>query len=131
MRVSINSAQEKYYNRYYRPRGYKFSDIMKSIKIAKGMGGFVSLNYLVMPGFTDSEEEFTCFKKLLRVNKIDMVQLRNLNIDPVYYFKEIKISPDPAKLRGIREVISTLKKQFPHLMLGYFNPSTRRISRLH
>lgn len=129
IRVSINSAQEKYYNRYYKPRGYRFSDILKSIKIANSMSGFVSLNYLVMPGFTDSEEEFTRFKKLLRVNKIDMAQLRNFNIDPAYYFREIKFSPDPTKLYGIREVITTLKKQFPRLMLGYFNPSKSRIRR--
>jgi len=128
MRVSINSAQEKYYNRYYKPRGYSFSDIMKSISIAKNLGGFVSLNYLVIPGFTDSEEEFTCFKKLLRANKIDMVQLRNLNIDPIFYFKEIRISPDPIKLCGMREIISILKKQFPRLMLGYFNPPKSKIT---
>ena len=54
IRVSINSAQEKYYSRYYKPQGYKFNDVLKSIKIAKGAGGFVSLNYLVIPGFTDS-----------------------------------------------------------------------------
>ncbi len=131
MRVSINSAQEKYYNRYYKPRGYRFSDILKSIKIAKNLGGFVSLNYLAIPGFTDSEEESACFKKLLCVNKIDMVQLRNLNIDPIFYFKEIRMPPDPIKLCGMREVISTLKKQFPRLMLGYFNPSKSRISRQH
>jgi wyosine [tRNA(Phe)-imidazoG37] synthetase (radical SAM superfamily) len=131
MRVSINSAQEKYYNRYYKPIGYRFGDLMKSINIAKSLGGFVSLNYLVMPGFTDSEEEFIYFRKLLRVNKIDMVQLRNLNIDPIFYFKEMGMPPDPIKLRGMREVISTLKKQFPRLMLGYFNPSKSRIRRQH
>ncbi len=129
IRVSINSAQEKYYSRYYRPKGYRFSDVLRSIKIAKDMGGFVSLNYLVLPGFTDSEEEFICFSKFLRAHKVDMVQLRNLNIDPMYYFKEIEFSPDIDKLYGIREVVSALKKQFPRLMLGYFNPSRSRITR--
>jgi len=129
IRVSINSAQEKYYNRYYKPQGYKFSDVLKSIKIAKDAGGFVSLNYLVMPGFTDSEDEVREFKRLLRKCKLDMVQLRNLNIDPLYYFRELKISPDVAVLCGIKELISDLKKEFPSLMLGYFNPSRGRVSR--
>jgi len=129
IRVSINSAQEKYYNRYYKPQRYKFSDVLKSIKIAKDAGGFVSLNYLVMPGFTDSEDEVREFKRLLRKCKLDMVQLRNLNIDPLYYFRELKISPDVAVLCGIKELISDLKKEFPSLMLGYFNPSRGRVSR--
>jgi len=129
IRVSINSAQEKYYNRYYKPQGYKFSDVLKSIKIAKDAGGFVSLNYLVMPGFTDSEDEVREFKRLLRKCKLDMVQLRNLNIDPLYYFRELKISPDVAVLCGIKELISDLKKEFPSLMLGYFNPSRGKVSR--
>ncbi len=129
IRVSINSAQEKYYNRYYKPQGYKFSDVLKSIKTAKAAGGFVSLNYLVMPGFTDSEDEVREFKSLLRKYKVDMVQLRNLNIDPIYYFKEIKVLPGHDKLYGMRKVITALKKQFPRIMLGYFNPSRDRISR--
>ncbi len=129
IRVSINSAQEKYYSRYYKPQGYKFSDVLKSIKTAKLAGGFVSLNYLVIPGFTDSEDEVKEFKLLLRKYKVDMVQLRNLNIDPMYYFKELKVSSDPDKLYGMRETITTLKKQFPRIMLGYFNPSRSRISR--
>jgi len=129
IRVSINSAQEKYYNRYYKPQGYKFNDVLKSIKIAKGAGGFVSLNYFVMPGFTDSEDEVKEFRRLLRKCKVDMVQLRNLNIDPLYYFRELKIAPDASGLYGIKELISDLKEEFPSIMLGYFNPSRSSIKR--
>lgn len=124
MRVSINSAQQAYYTKYYRPRGYAFQDVLKSIRTAKKMGRFVSLNYLVLPGFTDSKEEFEQFRKLLGKYGIDMVQLRNLNIDPLYYFRELGVWPDAEDLLGIREVIRRLRKEFPLLRLGYFNPSS-------
>lgn len=123
MRVSLNSAREKYYTRYYKPRGYTFKDVVKSIKIAKRKGGFVSVNYLTIPGFTDSKDEFAAFKKFLRANHIDMVQWRNLNFDPLRYFRELKFSPDRAELIGIKEVIILLKKEFPRLKMGYFNPA--------
>ncbi len=123
IRVSINSAREEYYSRYYKPRGYTFNDVLKSIETAKKMKRFVSLNYLVIPGFTDSEEEFAQFKRLLRLYKVDMVQLRNLNIDPFYYFRELKLIPCPEKLIGMKQVIADLRKEFPRLKLGYFNPS--------
>ncbi len=41
IRVSLNSVQDKYYNRYYRPKGYTFSDVKRSIKVMKYRGRFV------------------------------------------------------------------------------------------
>ncbi|MDD5503866.1 MAG: radical SAM protein [Candidatus Omnitrophica bacterium] len=129
IRVSINSVQELYYDRYYRPADYKFSHVMESIKKAKQASGFVSINYLSLPGFTDSRNESDGFLSFIRSSGIDMIQLRNLNIDPVYYFKSIGFSPEKEELLGMRKVIMGLRRNFPSLMLGYFNPSRQRISR--
>ena len=123
IRVSLNSAREIYYKRYYKPRGYSFKDVLKSINTAKRRRGFVSINYLTMPGFTDSEDEFAVFKKFVAKNKIDMIQWRNLNYDPLRYFEELKISVDTSKMLGVKEVISYLQKEFPYLKMGYFNVS--------
>ena len=129
MRVSLNSVQKKYYDRYYRPKDYEFKDVIESIKIAKKKNKFVSLNYLVFPGFTDCGCEFSKFKKFLHNNHIDMVQLRNLNIDPIYYTKSIGYKAIEGDLLGIDSIITNLKRDFPRLMLGYFNPSKSRIRR--
>lgn len=127
IRVSINSAREEYYKLYYRPKGYSFGDVLRSIKIAREKKAYVSINYLTMPGFTDSPEEFAAVKKLVGKYGINMIQWRNLNFDPVLYFKKMKIETGHPKLLGIREVILSLKKTFPRLMTGYFNPNMLKI----
>lgn len=128
IRVSVNSFQEEYYRKYYKPKDYTFKEVTRSIKTAKKNGAFVSLNYLVMPGFTDSQKEVNAFCKFLGKQKIDMIQWRNLNYDPILYFKELGIKPGQNKMIGIDTLIRKIKKDYPSLMHGYFNPSRRRIS---
>lgn len=123
MRVSMNSVRREYYTRYYKPKGYSFKDVIKSIGAAHGKGGFVSINYLTMPGFTDSKEEFVALNVFLQRYKIDMVQWRNLNFDPLRYFAELKAVIPKNRMLGIRQIMHILKKNFPNLMMGYFNPS--------
>ncbi len=125
VRVSLNSVRKEYYMRYYKPRGYAFKDITRSIKIAKKKGAFVSINYLTVPGFTDLKDEFTALEKFIAAYSIDMVQWRNLNYDPLRYFDELKICVDVSQMLGIRQIIGRLRKKFPNLMMGYFNPALR------
>lgn len=129
IRVSMNSVRGKYYTEYYRPRGYNFNDVLESIKTANRMKKFVSINYLTMPGFTDSYGEYKAFVKFLKSYTVDMIQWRNLNYDPVKYFKELNIKIDGGKMLGIKNIIDELKHKFPRIMMGYFNPSRKRISR--
>ncbi len=130
MRVSMNSARDIYYTRYYRPRGYDFKDVLDSIRTAKKKGGFVSLNYLTMPGFTDSKDEFAALRRTLHNHPIDMIQWRNLNHDPARYFRVLKLKVAESDILGIREAIQILKKDFPRLKMGYFNPSKISLDRL-
>jgi molybdenum cofactor biosynthesis enzyme MoaA len=129
IRVSINSAQNKYYTKYYKPKGYAFKDVISSIKKAKARNGFVSLNYLTFPGLTDSADELKNLKSLIEKTGINMLQLRNLNIDPIHYKKALKFSVEANELLGMRRVIALLRKEFPSIMTGYFNPSRGRIRR--
>lgn len=121
IRVSLNSCRAEYYHAYHRPKGYQFEDVMLSIKIMKEMGGFVSLNYFVMPGFTDDEKEVEALRQLLHTTAIDLIQLRNLNIDPEWYLQSLKL-PRQRKSMGMRNLIRALQSEFPSLRLGYFNP---------
>ncbi|MBU0606136.1 MAG: radical SAM protein [Candidatus Omnitrophica bacterium] len=123
VRISLNSARESYYRRYYRPRGYAFGDVMDSISASKKKGAFVSINYLTMPGFTDTVNEFKAFKRLVLECKVDMIQWRNLNYDPLAYFKELDSWPKSAELLGIKTVIDSLSKELPSIRMGYFNPA--------
>lgn len=121
LRVSMNSAQEMYYSRYYRPHGYQFSDVLASITAMKQAGRFVSLNYFILPGVTDSPAEFEALCTLLATCRPDMIQLRNLNMDPEWYLKTLD-SPPQVKGSGIRAWLAAVKREFPSLRFGYFNP---------
>jgi molybdenum cofactor biosynthesis enzyme MoaA len=121
LRVSLNSAQETFYNRYYRPQNYNFADVIQSIDVMKDNGRFVSLNYFILPGFTDSEREFNALCHLLRSHRPDFIQLRNLNIDPEWYLKSLSF-PSDAEVLGMRLWLARIRKEFPLLRFGYFNP---------
>ena len=130
IRVSMNSVRDKYYSMYYKPKDYKFSDVVKSIKNAKKKNGFVSINYLVMPGFTDLSEENNALLSFLEETNIDMIQWRNLNYDPMEYFRKMKlVGSNSNNMIGIDKVINSVKEKYPNIMNGYFNPSKYRIKR--
>ena len=127
IRVSMSSARETYYSRYYLPSGYAFRDVEASILCAKKAGGFVSLNYLVMPGFTDSKGEVSALRGFIEKTAVDMIQWRNLNFDPLAYFRELRVEVKPSEMMGIGRLIDSLAREYPALGRGYFNPSKRRI----
>jgi pyruvate-formate lyase-activating enzyme len=121
IRVSLNSAREEFYHNYYRPRNYDFSDVRNSITAMKKSGGFVSLNYFILPGFSDSEPETEAFMALIDETRPDFIQLRNLNIDPEWYLREIG-SATVSSAYGIRKWLDIIRNEFPFLRFGYFNP---------
>ncbi|MFH1755714.1 MAG: radical SAM protein [Candidatus Latescibacterota bacterium] len=122
MRVSINSMQENLYGAYYSPKGYTFQDVLHSILIARTRGVFVSLNLLLFPGVTDTKEELTAFERFFTHSGADMIQMRNLNIDPELYLRAL---PPGAHCQGIGMNVftETLKDKAPFLRFGYFNPA--------
>ena len=87
----------------------------------KRAGKFVSINYFMLPGFTDSYEETDAFIDLIDQTRPDFIQLRNLNIDPQWYLNVLN-SPEGSPYRGIRNWLEMIKKEFPYLQFGYFNP---------
>ena len=124
LRVSINSAQPHYHEAYYRPKGFTFNDVCQSIQIMKERGKFVSLNYFILPGVTDSAEEYTSLRELLSRLKPDRIQLRNLNMDPEWYLRSIHFSTVSSAM-GMRPWLKKIKEEFPLLQFGYYNPPIR------
>ncbi|MFH1767567.1 MAG: radical SAM protein [Candidatus Omnitrophota bacterium] len=132
IRVTIASVREKYYLNYHRPRGYRFKDVIDSILLAERFNKFTSLNYLVMPGFTDSISEYKALRLFLRKHPINMMQWRNMNYDPLRYFTDLGLlNHRRNKFIGIQNLIIKIKGEFPHLLGGYFNPSRRKILLTH
>jgi pyruvate-formate lyase-activating enzyme len=122
VRVSLNSVQEKYYNGYFRPRDYRFVDVLRGIDAALNRGKFVSLNYLHCPGVTDTAEEMQALVDFLRKHPVHMIQWRNLNIDPLRYRHAMaKLDPPGASI-GMRRLYTDIREKFPGLRHGYFNP---------
>jgi len=122
IRISMNSAQKIYYDRYFKPKGYSLPDIKESMKIAKKLGKWVSLNYFIYPGFTDREDEVEELVSLIRDIPIDLIQMRNLNMDPDMYWKEMGLGGDDAKSIGIKEWMRKISESRPGIKFGYFNP---------
>lgn len=117
-RFSMNSVRETEYNRYYRPKGYVFGDVLRSVKIAKQAGRFTMINYLVSPGVSDAPEEVEALLKFVGETGIDMIQMRNLSIDPDYYNREMGVR---GKGIGMYHLLKLLKKDYPRLQFGYYN----------
>ena len=124
LRVSLNSARDSCHARYYRPVNFTFSDVLESIDVMKKANKFVSLNYFILPGFTDDPDEFAALCRLIEKHKPDLIQLRNLNMDPDWYLDTVEYAPDAPPM-GIRVWLAELKRFFPKLRFGYFNPSLR------
>jgi pyruvate-formate lyase-activating enzyme len=117
-RFSMNSVREVPYNRYYRPKGYTFADVVRSVKTTKQAGRFTMINYLVSPGVSDAPEEVEALLKFVSETGIDMIQMRNLSIDPDYYNREMG---GKGKGIGMYRLLQRLKHEFPRLQFGYYN----------
>jgi len=117
VRVTLNSPHRQYYNRYHKPKGYTFGKVVDSLIKAKEKGIYTSINLLVFPGFTDRDEEVKGLIELIRKTNLDLIQMRNLNIDPDLYLKAM----GRGEGMGISQMIEILKEEFPSLQFGYFN----------
>ncbi len=126
IRVSTNSFQKALYDPYYRPNNYQFEDIIESIKVVNGYGGWTSINYFVFPGVTDSVAEYEALRKVIKDTGLKMIQWRNFNIDPDWYLKRIGLE-DAGECLGVKQLMDLIKEEFPHIKYGYFNPPIERI----
>ncbi|MEE9496924.1 MAG: radical SAM protein [Desulfobacterales bacterium] len=122
IRISMNSVREDCYHAYFRPKGYRFSDVLKSIDLALESDIFVAVNYLNCPGFSDTPQELKALHRFLKQHRIHMIQWRNLNFDPLRYFKIMDAVAQNGKPIGMQRLLEDIRKEFPNLKHGYFNP---------
>lgn len=118
MRVSIISGCSDSYKAYYRGN-YELDDVKASIQYAKQNGVYVSLNMLFFPGFNTRAEEVAGWKDFLAQTNIDMIQIRNLNVDPDA-FLEI-MPPQQGEMLTVKQFIAEIKQAFPAIAIASFS----------
>lgn len=128
IRVSMNSARDDVYTAYYRPKKYTFDDVRETLRVMRRHDRFRSINYLVFPGVTDTDDELEAISSFIEDADLDLIQMRNLNIDPELYRERL---PEGTVREGfgIGVFMRRLKERFPHLHYGYFNPSKETYAR--
>lgn len=122
IRISMNSVREDMYRAYFNPRGYFFGDVLRSIDLALEKGRHVAINYLNMPGFTDTAQEMDSLAAFVENHPINMIQWRNLNYDPIRYWQAMGQAVREAPVLGMQAAIDAIRDQFPDVRHGYFNP---------
>lgn len=130
IRVSLNSAQKPLYERYYRPSGYTFEDVLESMRVMRRYGRWVSINYLVFPGLTDHPAEMAALDRLIAEIGLDMIQTRNLNIDPDWYITELELHTLAPEQVGMRQWVAWVRRRHPNVRLGYFNPPRETMNKV-
>lgn len=118
MRVSIISARERSYQAYYRGN-YTLADVKASIAYAVAAGVYVSLNMLFFPGFNDRVEEWKAWREFISQTKVQMVQVRNLNIDPDAFLALME--PPTGEVLGTHQFLAKMKAELPALKIGSFS----------
>ena len=95
------------------------NDVRASIRYAKQKQRHVSVNMLLFPGVNDSPAEIAAWREFLQETGVDMIQLRNLNIDPerlraaVPFFTEAGL--------GIPTMVRMVQEALPRLKFGSFS----------
>lgn len=119
LRASTISARRETYDAYYRPIGYTFDHVKKSLMLARDAGVYSSINLLCFPGLIDCADEVAALVEFLRETGVRLVQLRNLNIDPEVLWPRVpKPTGNPL---GMRTLIETLKRETPDVVIGNFS----------
>jgi pyruvate-formate lyase-activating enzyme len=119
LRVSLNSAIPEHYAAYYHPHNYEFEDVERNIKAAVDSGVYVSLNLLSLPGVTDREEELEALFGLIDRTGLQMIQIRNLNIDPDLYLP--LFPPAKGELLGLGNMPELVELNLPGVKVGNFS----------
>jgi pyruvate-formate lyase-activating enzyme len=128
IRVSMNSVRQSCYDDYFRPLGYAFSHVVESIDLARRKGKFVSVNYLNLPGFTDARPEAAALLSFLSDHPVNMIQWRNLNFDPMRYWRIMGGGRKDPELISVSTLLEKVREAFSGLKFGYFNPPKEKFN---
>jgi len=126
LRASTISGHPETYNAYYRPLGYSFEDVKESLKRARDAGVYTSINLLCFPGMIDREREVEALLAFVRETRLQLIQLRNLNIDPEVLLPRMPALESLGKPLGMRTLIEIIGREFPAVEIGNFTRPVKR-----
>ncbi|OHD64619.1 MAG: hypothetical protein A2096_02645 [Spirochaetes bacterium GWF1_41_5] len=118
VRISIFSFRENLYRLYHRPL-YEFDNVLKTMQNAFQRNLHVSVNLLHFPGINDTAEELSAILNARDKYGFNMLQIRNLNIDPARLHG---FSGLGGRFIGVPEMIREITRHDPQMMFGYYNP---------
>jgi len=117
VRISIFSLDDKRFRAYYRPVGYGLDQVRACADVVARNGGQVTINLLTFPGITDAPQEIQALTDFVQEHGVHQVQLRSLNVDPLWLLARI---PERSRGVGMRQLTRELTARCPELRLGNF-----------
>lgn len=128
LRASTISGHPETYTAYYQPLGYSFEDVKESLKRARNAGVYSSINLLCFPGMIDRECEVEALLAFVKETGLQLIQLRNLNIDPEVLLPRMPALDTMGRALGMRTMIEMIKREVPEVEIGNFTRPVRRVS---
>ena len=128
LRASTISGHPETYTAYYRPLGYSFEDVKESLKRARDVGVYSSINLLCFPGMIDREREVEALLAFVKETGLRLIQLRNLNIDPEVLLPRMPALDTMGRALGVRTMIEVIKREAPEVEIGNFTRPVRRVA---
>ncbi len=74
------------------------------------------------PGTTDTPDEWEALKNVLSTARANLIQMRNLNIDPDWVYQKVFYDIESTPGFGILQWMIQMKSTFPDIAFGYYNP---------
>jgi hypothetical protein len=121
-RLSINTFDPDVYTAYYRPGDYTFDTVMESLYAGRDAGLYTCINFLIWPGWTDRLAELDAVSKHVEAEAVQMIQLRNLCVDPGHFRTVLPSRKARGLLMGMKAFVDELHRRHPNLRFGTFNP---------
>jgi pyruvate-formate lyase-activating enzyme len=121
VRVSLNSADTRLYAAYYKPQGYSFADVRRSLAAARAAGAYRALNLLILPGVTDRVGEVERLVELMVEFVVQQVQARSLCIDTEQYMEVARGVGAGGEPIGVRNMLRLFQREVPGLVIGNFS----------
>jgi len=116
-RISVFSFSQELFAAYYRPRGYTIGDVCLTASRLHQQGVQVAVNLLTFPGVTDQPTEIDRTLAALAASGVEQVQLRTLNVDPLWLLRRIPVREAGI---GMAEMVGRLGRELGGLRLGNF-----------
>jgi pyruvate-formate lyase-activating enzyme len=117
-RVSAFSFSDDLFTAYYRPVGYGLEQVRECLRLLQDYRRGASINLLTLPGVTDDPGEIDRLAEVLNAYRVGQVQLRTLNVDPLWLLRQL---PRPTRGIGFGAMLERLRRGAPHTRLGNFS----------